>query len=218
MSIVNDLIEQSRTLTFELHPAVLDHFGVAEALRRYAEQFSRQTSVELTINEQGTPRPLAGAIPNYVFRSVKELIHNAARHGHAKEIVVSLYWIPSWLRVLIDDDGSGFDSTQAFSVTVKKGLGLAGINERMRSLGGSLRLESSAGSGTRAVMEIPTGGGDAAGTAAAEIPDRQISDREISDREISDREISDKAARLNEVGICLEENMEPAGNRDEQKD
>ena len=155
IGMVDELIQRARTLTFDLHPAMLDHLGFVPTLRHYAQQFSQQTGIEVTVNEEGSPRPLLGAVPNYLFRSMKELVNNAARHGQAKQIVASVYWMPSGLRIVIDDDGGGFDPAVVFAPHAAKGLGLAGIHERLLSMGGSVRLESSAGTGTRVVMEVP---------------------------------------------------------------
>jgi two-component system sensor histidine kinase DegS len=99
---------------------------------------------------------------NYLFRSAKELVNNAAKHGGAREIVVSLHWMPSTLRVVVDDDGAGFNPMQTFTPDKSKGLGLAAIRERLKSLGGSVRIESSIGKGTRVVLEAPFAAREAA--------------------------------------------------------
>jgi signal transduction histidine kinase len=155
IAIVDDLIQRSRNLTFDLHPAMLEHLGLAPTLRRYAEQFGRHTGIEVTINEEGHARPIPSAWANYLFRSAKELIHNAAKHGAAKQVVASIYWSATKLRIVIDDDGKGFQPAEVFAPNATKGLGLAGIHERVLSLGGTLQLESSDGKGTRVVLEIP---------------------------------------------------------------
>ena len=155
--MVNELIDRSRTLTFDLHPAMLDHLGLVPTLRQYAEQFARRANLEVTISDDGAVQPLAPPLANYLFRSVKELLSNAARHGKARQIVVSVYWAVSSLRIIIDDDGDGFDSSALFASQTGKGLGLVGIRERLLSLGGKLWLESTVGQGTRVGLELPTG-------------------------------------------------------------
>jgi signal transduction histidine kinase len=155
IAIVNDLIDRTRTLTFDLHPAMLDHLGLVPTLRRHAEQFARQTNVEVTVSEDGMPPKLATTTANYLFRSIKELLNNAVKHGQAKQIVAAVHWTPAHARIVIDDDGAGFDTASAFAPGPHKGIGLPGIRERLLSLGGSIRLESSAGGGTRVVLELP---------------------------------------------------------------
>jgi signal transduction histidine kinase len=158
ITMVNELIQRARTLTFDLHPAMLDHLGFVPTLRQFGEQFGRQADLEVTVNEEGTPKPLPGVMANYLFRSIKELLNNAAKHGHARQIVASMYWSADRLRIVIDDDGSGFDPSVVFAPNVTKGLGLAAIHERLLSMGGSLRLESNVGTGTRVVLEVPLAG------------------------------------------------------------
>jgi signal transduction histidine kinase len=155
IDMVDNLIHKSRTLTFDLHPVMLDHLGLVPTLRQFGEDFARQTNIELTINEEGAQRPLDRVVARHLFRSLKELIGNAVRHGPAGQIVVSVYWMPDSLRLIVDDDGRGFDSTQALAPKAHKGLGLPSINERLRSLGGSMEIESNTQTGTRVVLELP---------------------------------------------------------------
>ena len=161
LTTVNALIQSTRTLMFDLYPAMLDHLGLCQTLRFYGEEFSRHTAIELIVSEEGQPQTPSRTTANYLFRSTKELVNNAAKHGRAKEIVVSLRWMPSTLRVVVDDDGTGFDPSQSFTPDQSKGIGLAAIHERLGSLGGRVRIESAAGNGARVVLEAPLGGMDA---------------------------------------------------------
>jgi signal transduction histidine kinase len=158
VGMVNDLIDRSRTLTFDLHPAMLDHLGLVPTLHRYAGQFAGRTNIDVTVSEDGPARPLPGIVANYLFRSAKELLNNAAKHGAAAEIVIGVHWSPHLVRVVVDDDGRGFNVDEVLAPTFQKGLGLASIRERLRSFGGSLRVESSVGLGTRVVMDLPLAG------------------------------------------------------------
>jgi signal transduction histidine kinase len=155
IGIVNDLIEKSRTLTFDLHPAMLEHLGLIPTLRRYGEQFAHQTAIEVTFNEEGNPQQLPAIMTNYIFRAIKELLNNSAKHGHAKQIIASLYWTPTMLRIVVDDDGSGFEPAVVLAPGSMRGMGLASIRERVGSFGGNVRIESNAQTGTRAVLEVP---------------------------------------------------------------
>jgi signal transduction histidine kinase len=155
LATVNELIQKTRTLMFDLYPAMLEHLGLGQTLRHYSEEFGRQTGIEVTVNEEGQPQMPSRTMVNYLFRSAKELVNNAAKHGNAREIVLSLHWMPATLRVVVDDDGAGFDPMQTFMPDETKGLGLAAIRERLRSLGGSVRIESSPGKGARVVLEAP---------------------------------------------------------------
>jgi signal transduction histidine kinase len=155
IAMLNDLIQKSRTLTFDLHPAMLDHLGLVPTFRQFGEEFSRRARVEVTINEEGAHPPLDAIVARHLFRSVKELVNNAARHGNARQIVISVHWLPGSLRLVVDDDGRGFDATRVLMSEASKGLGLPSINERFRSLGGSMAIESNDRIGTRVVLDVP---------------------------------------------------------------
>lgn len=171
VKVVNDLIRQTREMTFDLHPSMLDHFGLVPTLERFAEEYNRRTLAEVGITESGPRMKLPSSVASYLFRATKELVNNAVRHGNAREIIVAFHWENGHLRIVIDDDGCGFDASKALVPTARRGLGLAGIDERLTSLGGKMRLESSAGSGTRVVLEIPVGSdADATVSAPASVP------------------------------------------------
>jgi len=160
--MVTDLIRQTREMTFDLHPSMLDHFGLVPTLQRFAEDYNRRTLAEVSVNESGARAVLPSSVASYLFRAIKELVSNAVRHGNAREIFVAVHWENGQMRTVIDDDGCGFDASKALAPQARRGLGLAGIDERLTSLGGKMRLESSAGSGTRVVLELPTTGWPAA--------------------------------------------------------
>ena len=154
VDMVTDLIHRTRTLIFDLHPTMLEHLGLAATLRHFASEFNRRTGVDIVVNEEGSNRSLPELTSGYLFRSIKELVSNAAKHGAAKQIVISIYWRKDGPRFVIDDDGTGFDPA-ILHLPGKRGLGLAGIGERMLAMGGTLRLESNPGTGARVVLELP---------------------------------------------------------------
>jgi signal transduction histidine kinase len=150
-----DLIRQTRTLTFDLHPAMLDDLGLVPTLQRYADEFESRTEADVTVTENGLRRQLGSPLANYLFRAIKELMSNAVKHGNAREIIISAHWEPSALRIVVDDDGQGFDSRAALSPETRRGLGLAGIDQRLTSIGGRLDIESNSDQGARIILEIP---------------------------------------------------------------
>ena len=157
VSVVKDLIRQTREMTFDMHPSMLDHFGLVPTLQQFAEDFKRRTGAGVIVTESGDRLDLANSLASYLFRAVKELVNNAVKHGNAREIIVAIHWIDGQMRTVIDDDGVGFDPVKALAPQARRGLGLAGIDERLTSLGGSMRLESQLGSGARVILEIPAG-------------------------------------------------------------
>jgi signal transduction histidine kinase len=108
---INSLIQQTRTLVFDLYPPMLDDLGFAAALEGYADEFTRRMGTEVTVSQDGeSPCTLEKSVAHYLFRAVREMLANAVNHGHAKQVVIGLHWAPSSLRLTVDDDGAGFDS------------------------------------------------------------------------------------------------------------
>jgi PAS domain S-box-containing protein len=156
LQLIDPLIQQTRSLTFDLYPAMLDDLGLVPTLHWYRTQFADQTGIKVEITEFGQARVLATPVITYVFRAVKELLHNVAKHAHAREVVLSVYWQPQRMRVVVVDDGCGMNMDQATNGTPpSRGLGLVGIRERIASLGGEFVLESWPGRGTQVILEVP---------------------------------------------------------------
>lgn len=157
LQLLDDIIRQTRTLTFNLYPTMLDDLGLVPTLSWYGERLSSQTGVQVTISEVGEPKTLPAVLANYLFRACKELLSNAIKHGRARELVVAVHWQDGGVRIVVDDDGCGFDRDRTLGPDGRQGLGLAGIRERISSFGGRLLVESEPGQGTRVIMEVGTG-------------------------------------------------------------
>ena len=155
-AMIDEVIRQTRTLMFDLHPAMLDDLGLVPTLQWYAAEFRQRSGAELVVTEHGPRRPLPVATTNYLFRALKELLGNAVRHGRAAEIVVAVHWESAGVRLVVDDDGCGFDAAAVRAPDARRGLGLAGIDERVSSMGGNVVIESKPGQGARVIIELPT--------------------------------------------------------------
>ena len=153
LQLLDNVIKQTRTLMFELYPTMLHDLGLVPTLLWYSEQLSAQAQV--TVSEIGKTRPLPSPLASYLFRAAKELLGNAVRHGRAREIIVAVHWRRDTLKLVIDDDGCGFDPVKVLAPQTQRGLGLAGIHERLLSLSGKMFIESDPGRGTRIIMEAP---------------------------------------------------------------
>jgi PAS domain S-box-containing protein len=153
LQLLDNVIKQTRTLMFELYPTMLHDLGLVPTLLWYSEQLSAQAQV--TVSEIGKTRPLPSPLASYLFRAAKELLGNAVRHGRAREIIVAVHWRRDTLKLVIDDDGCGFDPVKVLAPQTQRGLGLAGIHERLLSFSGKMFIESDPGRGTRIIMEAP---------------------------------------------------------------
>ncbi len=147
LNLIDEIIKQVRAFIFRIYPAILKDLGLVPTLQWYAEQFEAQAGTRVTVSESGERLALAAPVASYLFRAVKELLNNAAKHGQAKEVIVAVHWRQEGIRVVIDDDGRGFDPALVQAPEQRRGLGLAGIRERLLALNGHLTVESAPGQG-----------------------------------------------------------------------
>jgi signal transduction histidine kinase len=155
LTLLDTVVQQTRTLIFELYPSMLDDLGLMPTLRRYAEYMESQTQTRVTVTESGVPREIASPFRSFLFRAAKELVTNAIKHGKAREALIGIHWRVNDVRVVVDDDGCGMDPALALMPERRKGLGFAWIGERLRSFGGSIRVESIPGQCTRVLLDLP---------------------------------------------------------------
>jgi len=154
LRLIDEIVNQIRTFTFEIHPAMLEDLGLVPTLHWYGEQFESQSGTQVTVSEYGQRRPLSATLATCLFRAIKELLNNAAKHGRAKEVVIGVHWREDGLRIVLDDDGSGFNPADALAPQTRRGLGLAGMQERLLAIKGRLTVESEPGHGARIILEM----------------------------------------------------------------
>jgi PAS domain S-box-containing protein len=152
VAAVNDIIARVRELSMSLRPAMLDDLGLVPALLWLFERFSAQTQVRVAFQQAGSSRRFPRQAETAVFRIVQEALTNAARHAGVRELEVRLWADAERLGARIEDGGRGFDVAAALAGPT---AGLGGMRERAEILGGQLRIESAAGSGTRVSVELP---------------------------------------------------------------
>jgi signal transduction histidine kinase len=140
-----------RNLAMVLRPSMLDDLGLSPALRWQAKEFTRRTGVPVEVSITGDVDTLSDDLRTCIYRVMQEALTNAARHAHASNISVRLQRRDDGITALIEDDGVGFDRTRIR----KGGLGLLGMEERVRELNGRLDIRSTPGPGTRILIQLP---------------------------------------------------------------
>jgi signal transduction histidine kinase len=140
-----------RDLAMGLRPAMLDDLGLAPALEWQGREFSRRSGIPVDVQVDGAVEALPDAHRTCVFRIVQEALTNCARHARAEHIRVAVHGGQGAVFLSVQDDGVGI----AGSETSAGGLGLVGIEERARELGGAVRIYSQPGKGTTLQAEIP---------------------------------------------------------------
>ena len=148
-----ETIRSVRDLAMGLRPSMLDELGLAPALRWQGREFSRRAKVPVTVQIDGDLEGLPESHRTTVYRIVQEALTNCAKHAQASQIRISIYGGSDMVRLSIQDDGIGFD----WGTPSTRGLGLIGIQERVRELDGKLSIISQPRKGTILEIELPTG-------------------------------------------------------------
>jgi len=156
ISLTDQIWEQIRELSLDLHPALLDDLGLVSAVRWYADRYVRRQDTEVSFEAIGFEERLNTEIETTLYRIVQEALTNITRHAEASKVCIRLERQESTVAAIIEDDGRGFDVEQvARREGGNQGVGLLGIRERVSSLGGSFSIRSHPGQGTRLQVEIP---------------------------------------------------------------
>jgi len=159
IKLVEQAVERIRDVMAELRPPVLDDYGLLPALRWYAEQYTGRTKIRSVVLEPQIAIPrLPPSVETALFRICQETLTNISRHAEASQVSLSLDMVDGSPRLTIQDDGIGFDPSQADT-----GWGLRIMCERAEAVGGRLVVESSPGKGTKVVVDVPlppTGGSE----------------------------------------------------------
>jgi PAS domain S-box-containing protein len=146
------LSEDVHSLAYKLHPALLEHLGLAAALRTECERFSRQESISVDVKLEGLPADIPQEARLCLFRVAQEALRNVARHAHAQAVQVSLHSADGGLELEVADNGAGFIPGEELQ---QASLGLASMRERVRLLEGKLQIKSGLGHGTVILAWIP---------------------------------------------------------------
>jgi len=153
-SAAESAVRSIRDMALLLRPPMLDDLGLIPALEWQARETSRRSDMEVEVDAAELPGNLPDELKIGIYRLVQEALQNAATHAHAKNAKVSVKHEGSDVDVQISDDGVGFQPGRT------RGMGILGMEERVRQLGGRLELQSSPGKGTMVHTVLPMGGMD----------------------------------------------------------
>jgi PAS domain S-box-containing protein len=153
---IEQTIQDTRSLTFELSPPVLYELGLEAALAWLANQTREKHGLQIDLKDDGRSKPLVNGFRVIAFQIARELLFNIVKHARAKNATISIKRDDDTVRIDIEDDGIGFDSSELeASETGSRGFGLFSIRERLSPLGGHFEIESEPGRGTRASLVLP---------------------------------------------------------------
>lgn len=154
--VVDSLIVKVRELSRSLRPALLDEVGLGPAVSAYLEEQSTVSGLTMELDQQHFQGRLPGGLEIACFRIVQEAVTNTLRHAEAKRLSVRLERAGTTMKLHVEDDGRGFGGAEALDQAAIEGhVGVLGMRERVRTLGGSFWIGSNPGGGTIIDVEIP---------------------------------------------------------------
>ncbi len=148
-TVAERTVQTVRNMALLLRPSMLDDLGLVSALEWYAREVSRSSNTEVEVKAENVSETLPDSLMVCIYRVVQEAVNNARRHAHAKNVTVEVKQTDTVVQVQIRDDGSGFDGKRI------RGIGLLGMDERVKRLGGTLTIDSAPGAGTAIRAELP---------------------------------------------------------------
>jgi signal transduction histidine kinase len=152
--LLDQAINETRTISHLLHPPLLDEIGLGSALAAYADGFAKRSGISVTFDVARNLGRLDSDIETALFRVVQECLLNVHRHSNSATASVSLHRDNGKIRLKICDAGVGMASPKD-SEGVGLGVGLLGIRERIRQLDGKLEILSEKGKGTEVIALVP---------------------------------------------------------------
>jgi signal transduction histidine kinase len=154
VEVVDRTIEGIRRIIGKLSPLVLQELGLVAAIRKEAKDLAKNSGVKARVLISEEVGRLAPGTEQAIYRVVQEALHNVGKHANAKNVTVEVTREDQTVHVAVEDDGIGIQSR---SNSRGHSFGLAGIKERIATMGGSTRVVSAKGKGTRIEISVPAG-------------------------------------------------------------
>jgi signal transduction histidine kinase len=153
---VRQLSDDVRTISYLLHPPLLDEMGLRSAIRWFAEGFAERSKIEVNLQQLSDPGRLSLDLETAIFRVVQECLTNIHRHSGSPQAAIRLEKCSQGILLEVADHGRGIPAEKLAAVAsgARMGVGLRGIGERVKSFGGDLKIESNQ-QGTRIKVILP---------------------------------------------------------------
>lgn len=151
--LVRTNLDEARRSVWNLRAQALEESDLGEALNRLGQRLTADGKATFELKVDGSPRPLPAIVENNLLRIGQEAITNAVRHSGAKRIFLSLSFLANSIRIVVSDDGKGFDPASVHP-SAQGGLGLPGIRERAESMHASLQIVPEPAGGTRLELSV----------------------------------------------------------------
>jgi signal transduction histidine kinase len=151
-----EVIKRVRRFSQDLRPSILDDLGLLPTLEELTADLNRQDGLRAEFRVKGEGRRLSSEMELTLFRIAQEALNNVRRHADATHVITMVELSDSAVTLTVEDDGKGFNPpTLMDHPTAGSKLGLIGMQERARLLGGSLIVDSEPGRGTKVIVSVP---------------------------------------------------------------
>jgi PAS domain S-box-containing protein len=158
MFLLEQTLDDTRTLTFELSPPILYELGLVAALQWLAEQMTSQYGLKVAVDGDQAGDQIGEDLRSLLFRSTRELLINVVKHANATAARISVRKADGGVRITVADDGDGFDiAREAAAPDGKAGFGLFSMRTRLEQIGGKFEISSVPDTGTRVTLSAPLG-------------------------------------------------------------
>lgn len=152
--LLKEVDQQMRRLSHELRPTILDDLGLVPAIEFLAEGVAKRSGLRIAIQSPRGNR-LPAPLETILYRVVQEALQNVAKHARATSVKIRLQDSGKIVRCFIVDDGVGFSPGSSKAGAQERGFGLLGMREKLQPLGGTVKIESAQGQGTKLSIVIP---------------------------------------------------------------
>ncbi|MGB8706395.1 MAG: PAS domain S-box protein [Dehalococcoidia bacterium] len=153
---INNIMADVRRLSQDLRPPALDRLGLLPALEWLASDIGKRSGMNIEVTVKGVSRRFSPEVELVLFRVAQEALRNTLRHSQATSAGIAVEFGEKLIRITVKDNGQGFYLPETTGDLVKRGrLGLAGMQERIKLVGGSLKISSKPGKGTIVTIEAP---------------------------------------------------------------
>ena len=142
-SLVNQITNEIRTTSHLLHPPLLDEVGLPSALRWFTDGFAQRSNIQTTLDIPQQFQRLSSEMEIAIFRMVQECLTNIHRHSGSSSCSIKIMRDADRLRIEVKDSGRGIPKSKQLTLVSSGGVGLRGMQERIRQLGGTLEINSS---------------------------------------------------------------------------
>ncbi|MCU0485789.1 MAG: PAS domain S-box protein [Anaerolineales bacterium] len=167
LRLVEETTRKVRDVMADLHPPVLDEYGLVSALSWYSAQYSRRTGLDIQVTGEPIEPRLPLDVEMALFRLAQEALNNVAKHAQASLVEITVESTDHSICLTVRDDGSGFDTQALDHPSAQPHWGFLSMEQRAASIGGHLTIQSAPGKGTSITVQVKKG----------EVHDQSISGR-----------------------------------------